>query len=225
MKNKEMIEQIKNISIASTRSNGNTLYLIKKDKNIPIILKFVGDKFCEYIDYSFNSFLWNVADIETFYKKYIKHINDFLEFKEISRRSYGEPKLIKPLELKNIKPVFSITYEGRKNQIFIKNNDVWIKHNDYFSTSISQEEAIERGIDFYVRERLVYRNNYSPVILRGEGWLCIKNLLLYIHNNIILPRLATAICNFYNWSLTDYSGEDELFYNNLICKLKALYSK
>lgn len=225
MKNKEMIEQIKNISIASTTSNGNTLYLIKKDKNIPIIFKFVGDKFCEYIDYSFNSHLWNVAGIETFYNKYIKHINDFLEFKEISRRSYGEPELVKPLELKNIKPLFSISYEGRKNQIFIKNNDVWIKHNDYFSKCISQEEAIERGIEFHIREELLYKNNYSPVILRGEGWLCIKNLLLYIHDNNISTRLATVICNFYNWSLTDYSGTDELFYDNLISKLQDLYSK
>lgn len=225
MRNKEMIEEIKNISIASKKSNGKTLYLINKDKNIPIILKFIEDKFCEYIDYTRSSFLWNVDDIESFYQKYIKHINDYLEFKEISRRSYGEPKLIKPLELKNSKPICSIVYEGRKNQIFTKNTDIWIKHNDYFSKCISQEEATEKGIEFNVRERFIYKNNFSPVILRGEGWLCIKNLLLYIHDNNILPRLATVICNFYGWTLNDYSGVDELFYNNLIYKLKVLYSK
>lgn len=223
MGNKEMIEEMTNISIVSNKINGNTLYLIKKDKTISVVFQFIGDKFCQYIDYSISSFTWKVDSIENFYNKYIKHINDLLKFEEVSRRSYGEPKLTKPFELKGIKPIFSIQCGTRKNQIYIKSNDVWIKDNDYFSSCLSQEEAKQRGFEFNVREKFIYKNNFSPVIFLGQGWLCIRNLLLYIEDSNIKERLENVICRFYHWNITDFVGEIEIFYNDLISKLKELY--
>ena len=53
-------------------------------------------------------------------------------------RHYGEPKIKKPIELKNIKPIFSVKYgsKGCKCGVFITGYDVFIKHRDYFSQSI-----------------------------------------------------------------------------------------
>ena len=215
-----MIENIKKISVEHKQINNKIAYLIKKDQAIPILVKFIGNNYCQYIDLALSSILWTVDTIENFYKKYIEHINDFLEYFEFSKRAYGEPKLVKPVELKGLRPIYSIQCNGRKNQIFIKNNDIWIKDNDYFSICLSQEEARKRGIQFTVREKMIYKNNFSPVILRGEGWICIRNLLLYINDRNIQERLKNEICSFYHWNVSEFVGTIEIFYDNLISKLK-----
>lgn len=221
--NKEMIEEIKLTSVGNREFNNKTLYCIKKDKNIPVVFQFIGNELCQYMDYATNSMVWKLDSIENFYKNYIQHINDFLEYKEISKRTYVEPKLPKPSELKGLKQIYSIKCGIRKNQIYKKNNDIWIKDNDYFSTELTQEKAKELGLQFHVREKFMYKNNFSPVILRGEGWICIKNLLLYINDHNIIERLGNKICQFYNWEIDEfYGGELERFYIKLITKLRNM---
>lgn len=220
MKNLDIIDIIKGTSIAHRKIENKTIYLIKKDKDISVVFQFIGNQYCQYIDYALNSICWIMDTIDNFYKKYIIHINDFLEYKEISIRKYNEPKLIKPIELKGVQPTYSIKNGFRKSQVFIKNHDVWIKDNDYFSICLSQEEAIQLGFEFKVRQQTIYKNNYSQVILRGEGWLCIKNLLLYIEDCDIESRLSNKICSFYHWSIGDFTDSIAIFYSNLISILK-----
>jgi hypothetical protein len=52
-----------------------------------------------------------------------------------SHRYYGEPKLLKPKELKNISSIGSAVFIPKKcnPSVYIKDNDIWIKHTDYFS--------------------------------------------------------------------------------------------
>lgn len=221
IENEEMIERIKEKAICRKILN-KTIYIIKKDRDIPVEIQFIGKEFCQFKDDSITTVSCIFDTIENFYNKYIQHINDFLDYKEISKRSYGEPKLKKPNELKGIKPIFSITCGIRKNQIFKKNNDIWIKDNDYFSIYLTQEEAKRRGLKFKVREKFIYQNNFAPVILRGEGWICIKNLLLYIDDLDIKQRLCKEICNYYNWSIEEIIGDIERFYDELITKLRNM---
>lgn len=197
------------------------IYKIFKDKEIPVFLKFWGDKICCFLDTSESNFLWSVISAEEFYEKYIEKQDKTLNVIEYSKRRYGEPKLTKPKILRGIMPVFSIMMIGRKNQIYIQNNDVWIKANDYFSEDISQEEAIERGIKIKIREKLCYKNNYVAVTLRGEGWICIQNLLLFINDKSIYRRLNEKIHELYNWKYPDdISHEWERIYEELINKLR-----
>ena len=49
----------------------------------------------------------------------------------------------------------------RKKQIFIKNNDVWIKDNDYFSVHLSPEKAKKLDLEFNLKKKFVYNDNYA----------------------------------------------------------------
>ncbi len=156
-----MIKRIKESSIAHRELGNKTLYLIKKDKDISVIFQFIGKQYCQYMDYALNSVCWKIDTIDNFYKHYIVHINDFLEYQEVSSRRYGEPKLIKPIELKGLKHTYSMINGIRKKQIFIKNNDVWIKDNDYFSVHLSPEKAKKLDLEFNLKKKFVYNDNYA----------------------------------------------------------------
>ena len=218
------MSNIKDLIILKTvekyEHKGKVIYKMLKDKEIPVFIKFWGDKICCFLDTSKSNMLWNVLYTEEFYEKYIEKQDKSLKVIEYSKRRYGEPKLTKPPMLRGIMPVFSIMMIGRKNQIYIQNNDVWIKANDYFSEDISQEEAIEKGIKVKIREKLCYKNNYVAVTLRGEGWICIQNLLLFLDDNDIYRRLNNKVCELYNWEYTDMPLEWERFYEELINKLR-----
>lgn len=57
-------------------------------------------------------------------------------------RFYGQPKLKKSKELKNIKESFTVDYIPKKCKctVYIVNNDIWVKHRDYFSSSVELED-------------------------------------------------------------------------------------
>lgn len=201
--------------------NDIEIYVFFKDKDIPVFFFFISDDYCQFKDFSKSKILWRVCTSFNFYMKYIKYHNQFLEYIVFSERNASEPKLKKTDELKGIKSSFSLDYGCRKNQIFIKSNDIWIKNNDYFSTEISQEKAREMGIEFKIKNKFIYNDNFSPVIFLGQAWICLKNFKLFINDFDILERLKTLICFNYLWSYVEFPAELERFYQNLINKLKS----
>ena len=54
------------------------------------------------------------------------------EYIILQRRYYGQPKLTKPKELKGIKSIGKATFIPKhcEPQVYVKNNDVYIKHTD-----------------------------------------------------------------------------------------------
>lgn len=216
----EMINNIKLISKKTFNKKRKKVYMIYKDEDTPVLVEFIKNRMCQYKDYGESNLLWNYSTIEDFYNKYIENVNNILLYEEISKRNYGEPRLRKPKELTGIKQAFSLQYIGRKNQIFIKNNDVWIKDNDYFSQSISQGEAKRRYINFKVNNKFIYNDNFANIILRNEGWICIRNLILYLNDVHIKYKLKKISCDFYGWKIQDINPYLERFYDNLIDKLR-----
>lgn len=67
----------------------------------------------------------------------ISKYQNWFKFFLVSDRIYGEPKLKKPKELSNIKQSGTISFCRNKCKCpyFIKGNDIYIKHRDYFSKS------------------------------------------------------------------------------------------
>lgn len=220
--NDNLIDVIKSNAADKKEFKGEYIYLFYKDEDVPIFMKFLGKTLCQFQDTGLNNIGWNITTIEFFYEKYIKTKNDILEYIEVSRRVWGEPKLSKPKELNGIKPIFSIKNGYRKNQVFIKNNDIWIKDNDYFSTEISQEEAKKMGLNINIRPKFVYNDNFASVTLRGEGWIRIKNLLLFIMDKNLYFRLNKRICKFYKWKYPNIGSDWDRFYNDLIFRLKNM---
>ena len=110
-----------------------------------------------------------------------------IKFIVYSTRLYGQPKLSKPKELKGIKQSFSVDYIPKKCkcQVFIKDDDVWVKHRDYFSSPMRVAfEDIGMPLSYKVKkylgqkkaEKFAYPDSWGDIILRNEAWLAIKNL-------------------------------------------------
>lgn len=104
-----------------------------------------------------------------------------------SARVYGQPKLTKPKELKGVKQILSVDYIPRKCRcpVFIKDDDVWVKHNDYFSqvmrtaTDDIGTPMVYRAKKYLRQERkkkFIYDDNWASIVLRNEAWLRIENL-------------------------------------------------
>ncbi|MCD3216897.1 hypothetical protein G8S55_06470 [Clostridium botulinum C] len=159
-----------------------------------------------------------------------------LEFKEDSVRTYGQPKLIRPKELKGVKQAFSVDYIRNKCkcQVFVKDNDVWIKHKDYFSPSLQlPNEDIGMSLGYlcekYVgkkrSERFIYADSWGDIILRNEAWICIKNLVYrikigefppYILNDILRQQEKLRGLNQYELC----SSYMDRFWENVIAETK-----
>lgn len=112
-----------------------------------------------------------------------------IEYIEYSKRFYGQPKLAKPKELKNINSIGSVEFVPNhcNPQIFIKDDDIWIKHTDYFSASWKppEGERIDMPLNYYANKYLnknrgvkfVYADGWGDIVLRNEAWLKITNVV------------------------------------------------
>lgn len=108
-------------------------------------------------------------------------------FKIHSIRHYGQPKLPKPKELRGIKQSFSIPHNPKcKCQVFIKGDDVWVKHRDYFSPSLVKPEDYGKPLgqlyDKYMgkdkSQKFVYEDAWGDIIARSEAWIKLEGLLV-----------------------------------------------
>ena len=120
-------------------------------------------------------------------------------------RFYGEPKLKKPKELKNIKQVFAVDYIPKKCTcgVFIKGNDVWIKHRDYFSGTMKlPAEDVGRPLGYLAnkycnvvkREKFAYPDAWGSIVLRNEAWILLQNLVLDIRAGVFALDIVNDIC-------------------------------
>lgn len=143
-----------------------------------------------------------------------------IKYIEYSVRHYGQPKLKKPKELNKIKSQFSVDYIPKhcKCQCFIKENDVWVKHRDYFSSCMKEKpEDFGTPLEYRIRKYLgknkknkmdSYPDCWGGIVLRNEAWLCIKNLMINL--DIFIARLEWEIlrqqekvCGFEELELED----------------------
>ena len=146
---------------------------------------------CQYQVWEYNRFInpitWVMTTIEDFYDKIF--VIDKMKYVEYSFRAYGQPKLVRPKELKGIKSIGSaeFIYKHCNPQVFIKDNDVWIKHTDYFSCRWQppEGERIDMPLSYYAKkyfnidknEKFCYPDCWGDIILRNEAWLKIENLV------------------------------------------------
>lgn len=156
-------------------------------------------------------------------------------FKVESMRFYGEPKLSKPLVLKGIKQVSSIPFIRNKAtcSVFVKDNDVYIKHVDYFSSEYKptyEESGMKLNYftkKFFGKDRpkkFIYDDAWGSVILRNEAWLKLENLVLDIKNKVFLLDIKNSILRqmeeFYNLEYTTlHVGTMERFMENVVREL------
>lgn len=111
-----------------------------------------------------------------------------LKYVVYAYRLYGQPKLDKPKELKGIKSIGNAMFNTHVNpQIFISGKDVWIRHNDYFSSSWRppKGERIDMPTSYYLKkyfnidrpEKFIYADCWGDIVLRNEAWIKLENLV------------------------------------------------
>lgn len=128
-----------------------------------------------------------------------------LVYSEYKTRRYGQPKLQKPKELKDVKQLCSVKFpiDGQAAcLVFVKDKDVWIKHRDYFSRPFTKGSSLpinERLKKYFPniklkKERFIYTDEYSEIILRNEAWLKIENVVPIIQTKCLnYLQLATLM--------------------------------
>lgn len=122
-----------------------------------------------------------------------------------SIRFYGESKLKKPKELKNIKQLFSVGYISKKCTcgVFVKDNDVWVKHRDYFSDTMKLPTGdmgqplsymANKYCNVVKSKKFVYSDAWGSIVLRNEAWICLKNLMVDINSGVFELDIISGIC-------------------------------
>lgn len=89
-------------------------------------------------------------------------------------RTYAEPKLTKPKQLKRVGPIGVIKFSKASCQVFELDDVVYIKHRDWFSPSISIPEAVALGVIDKRKSKFIYNDNFGSIVLRNEAWLAIR---------------------------------------------------
>ena len=102
-------------------------------------------------------------------------------------------KEFKNKELSKIKQSFSVDFIPKKCACacFINDNDLWIKHRDYFSSSYRKPEDVGMPLSYKLKkysiaqkkEKFIYSDNWGSIVLRNESWLCFKNIMPIILRN------------------------------------------
>lgn len=162
----------------------------------------------------------------------------------VSYRFYGQPKLAKPVELKGIKQNFSVEWNSKcKCQCFVKGNDLWIKHRDFFSTShrpknedigtpLSYRAKKYFGMDKSYIDKFIYPDSWGDIVLRNEAWIVFRNFGQVIRRdrhqpiqNMIKTFSNSDFCIKHSISQYDLSNSDWERFFERVCKEYTEYIK
>lgn len=164
-----------------------------------------------------------------------------LKFNIYSHRFYGEPKLSKPKELKGISQTASVEYIANKCrcQVFINGDDVWIKHNDYFSEVIPPEvHEIGMPLNYFAKKymgkkranKFIYEDAWGSIIARNQAWIILHGILKDIESGIFELDIINEIRRqqeiYHNFSEYELCCTDmERFWERLVKEVKHVGKK
>lgn len=155
-----------------------------------------------------------------------------------SMRFYGQPKLPKPKELKGIDKAFNVNFlKNCSCQCFIKDNDLWIKHRDYFSQPIDKPEDSGTPLEYRIKKYginskkssgFVYADCWGAIVGRNEAWLIIKDVIPQVKrcNEVELSTvIIDEFCKMERMNKYDLDEYWQFFFENVAKELKNLNNK
>lgn len=175
-----------------------------------------------------NPITWTMCGIEEFYNKFFN--NGKMEFQIYSFRKYGEPKLKKPKELSKMKANFSVDFIPKKCrcECFIKDNDLWIKHRDFFSEEMEYEDCdfgtpleyrCKKYLDKDKSQKFIYSDSWGSIILRNEAWIIFRNIVTkskLTNEHHLTYEMLDIFSKYHRVDNTYFIGTDwEFFFNRV----------
>lgn len=163
----------------------------------------------------------------------------------VSYRFYGQPKLAKPAELKGIKQSFSVDWIPNKCSCpcFLNDNDIWIKHRDFFSqrhkpkyqdigTPLNYRLGKYFNMDKKYLDKFVYPDTWGDIVLRNEAWIVFRNFGQVIRRdkhqpiqNMIKAFSKSNFCIKHSISQYNLSNSDWKRFFESVCKSYIEYTK
>lgn len=180
---------------------GSAVVIIAKDTNDDVYYDYVKWQVFKECSCCAPT-LWDIGDCEKFEREFLNV--QPIKYEVYSCRVWGEPKLQRPAELKGIKSFGKATFIDKKcnPQLFIKGDDVWIKHTDYFSQIMETEpKDIGTPLEYRARKYLgknmpakfIYADNWGSIVKRNEAWLVVRNLVSAVKRDQNYARIADKI--------------------------------
>lgn len=144
---------------------------------------------------------WAITTQDAFFEMFGEEWS--VQFDEYSARRYGEPKLEKPTVLSGVKKSFTVCTGKASHQCFINKDDIWVKHNDYFSEIWKPplEEANQTMTALLTKyfgksnksQKFIYSDCFGAIVLRGQAWLRIRNAARLIVSKPFMPTPVAVI--------------------------------
>lgn len=118
--------------------------------------------------------------------------------KIVCSRNYGEPKLIKPKVCNNQNLIGSVIWNLKcKCKVWKVENTIYVLHRDWFSNCIDSDNAVKMGIIKPIKNKFVYNDTFSVVVLRNEALLSFEapDLSKFILDNrfLLIKELAELL--------------------------------
>lgn len=123
-------------------------------------------------------------------------------------------KPTKPKELKGMKPIGTVSFLDRAAcQFFVVENDLFVKHTDYFSPSYRRDEDIGTPLEYRARKygmgekknKFVYADCWGDIVIRQVSWLKITNIMPLV--KMMNPaQVSMEICRL----MCEYHGFNQL---------------
>lgn len=122
-------------------------------------------------------------------------------------------KLKKPQELKGIMPVGSVSEGGKSAAyIFVRGNDIWIKHTDYMSPIYERPEDVGTPLNYRMQkyglkektQKFIYDDSWGSIVIRQCAWIRIRNaaaLMRHLNRVQFAEKMFDLMQNFHKFKL------------------------
>ena len=215
-------------SCTTAERNGSIVHVLRMDTPMGIcIVQLMQNSvdnvwfdFCQYqlwkIGVVVVPFGWNLTNPADFCKQFL-----FPQAEYVVLSSGKNHK--KPQELCGIMEFASVSFGKCKCQLFLKGDDLYINHHDYFSWSWRPPaDDLGKPTTYYLKkyfgiarpEKFCYADCWGDIVLQNKAWLRITNfvpMVKILNAPQIAKKVWPMIREYHNWPSCEQNTDWEQF--------------
>jgi len=165
-------------------------------------------------------FGWNLSNPVDFCKRFLFQKAEYIVLS--SGRNHKKPK-----ELCGIRQFASVSFGKCKCQLFLKGDDLYINHHDYFSRSWRPpDDDIGKPTTYYLKkyfgiikpEKFCYADCWGDIVLQNKAWLQINNfipMVKILNASQIAQVVWVLIREYYKWPSYERNMDWERFLEDI----------